>query len=364
MDEPNQDEGPQACIDGAPATLGDAAQRAAALLAGARRPLVAGLGGASTEAQRAAVGIADILRGVADWTTVAADRAAMLAFQTVGASAASWGEAAERTDLVVGWRCTPHPALNSATAYKVVVGSGGSPDDAGVDEVICLADGVDYEAIAVLRAIVAEIDLDPDRVLTITGVELAVWQALAVRLASAQYAVVVRSPELAGQGAPPIAAMTSLAQELHQSARVVTITNPAAGNRPGAENVLAWQTGFPLGVDFTRGYPRYGPGEYTTADLLERNEVDAALIVCQDEMSSLPPSAATNLRGLPRVVLTSQDDSLRGAEVEFRVASLHEGGGTYYRSDGLALPLDEVATSTIATAEDVLNQIRSCLVAP
>ena len=38
----------------------------------------------------------------------------------------------------------------------------------------------------------------------------------------------------------------------------------------GADNVLTWQTGYPFAVSLARGYPRFGPGEYTATDVLGR----------------------------------------------------------------------------------------------
>ena len=49
----------------------------------------------------------------------------------------------------------------------------------------------------------------------------------------------------------------------------------------GADNVVSWQTGYPFGVNFSRGHPRFNPGEFTTVDTLTRKEADAALIIAE-----------------------------------------------------------------------------------
>ena len=54
------------------------------------------------------------------------------------------------------------------------------------------------------------------------------------------------------------------------------------GNIAGAENVLTWQTGYPWAVNLARGYPRFNPGEYSTVQILDRGEPDAALIIASD----------------------------------------------------------------------------------
>ncbi len=78
------------------------------------------------------------------------------------------------------------------------------------------------------------------------------------------------------------------------------------GNATGAENVLTWQSGYPFAVNLARGYPRFGPGEYTAMDVLGRAECDAALIVAGDPMSLLAPAAREHLTRIPTIVLHSQ----------------------------------------------------------
>lgn len=323
---------------------------------------MAGLGGVSTEAQRVAVAIADRVGGVADWTTSARDAAGMLAFQTVGAVAASYGELAERADLLLYWGCPTEPlpspeqlpsdTIGDASQREVLVVSG-DPDH---QPSLQIKPGADYEAIHVLRAVDAGLELDEGGVQAATGVALQEWRLLAERLAGARYAVIVRGPSVAAGGAATVAALTQLAQQLHARARVAVASSRAMGNRLGAENVLAWQTGFPLAVDFGRGYPRYGPEEYDTQTVLSRGEVDAALVVDAAELETLDQIARNQLANLPRVVLQTDAGEAPSAEVTFRVAPLAESGGGYYRSDGLALRTGAAIDGAL-TAEQALRLI-------
>ncbi|KXB06138.1 hypothetical protein AKJ52_02530 [candidate division MSBL1 archaeon SCGC-AAA382C18] len=52
--------------------------------------------------------------------------------------------------------------------------------------------------------------------------------------------------------------------------------NPMRGhfNVAGANKVSSWLTGYPLGINFSRGYPIYGPGEFTTVDVLSKKELE------------------------------------------------------------------------------------------
>ena len=59
---------------------------------------------------------------------------------------------------------------------------------------------------------------------------------------------------------------------MNAHARFVCVPLGGPGNATGADNVLTWQTGYPFAVNLARGYPRFGPGEYTAMDVLGRGE--------------------------------------------------------------------------------------------
>ena len=45
----------------------------------------------------------------------------------------------------------------------------------------------------------------------------------------------------------------------------------------GFFGVLTWQTGYPFGVNFFAGYPRFNPGEFSGPAMLARGEIDRSL---------------------------------------------------------------------------------------
>ena len=67
-----------------------------------------------------------------------------------------------------------------------------------------------------------------------------------------------------------------LTAELNAFTKFAAIPMRDYGNEAGADNVMSWLAGYPFGIDFTRGYPRSNPGEFTAVDLLVRKEADAA----------------------------------------------------------------------------------------
>ena len=69
-------------------------------------------------------------------------------------------------------------------------------------------------------------------------------------------------------------ALLALTRDMNAYTRFVAKPNRGHGNVTGADNVVAWRTGYPFGVNHARGYPRFNPGEYTTSDTLARGEAD------------------------------------------------------------------------------------------
>ncbi len=105
---------PLARIDGAEAPLEAALDAAAAILEGARMPLIFGLGGTSCEAQREAVALADALGASIDTAGALLDGASRTTFPLLGASTATLGDVRDRAQVVVIWRADPassHPRL-------------------------------------------------------------------------------------------------------------------------------------------------------------------------------------------------------------------------------------------------------------
>ncbi len=136
-------------------------------------------------------------------------------------------------------------------------------------------------------------------------------------------------------------ALLLLVRDLSHHAHVVAVPLRREGNALGAEDVLAWQTGYPSAVSFARGFPRSSPGEFSAAGLLERGEADAALVIAFDPLGHLPPAAAEGLRAIPTVVVDPRPTATAYAA---RIALAPAAGGvhppgTAHRMDGGPRPL-------------------------
>jgi formylmethanofuran dehydrogenase subunit B len=150
-----------------------------------------------------------------------------------------------------------------------------------------------------------------------------------------------------------------LVRALHRHTKFALMPMRGHGNVTGIDNVLAWQTGYPFGVNFSLGYPRFNPGEYTVVDVFSRGEADAALIVASDPVSSLPDRAARRLAQVPTITLDAHEsETSRIARVAFTTATagIH-AEGTVYRMDNIPIQLRKVLFSPYPSDEEVLGRL-------
>ena len=354
--ERGADRPPAARVDGQAVSVDDAADAAAAILRQARAPLVYGLGQTSCEAQRRAVALSEAIGAVVD---PAGGGGAGLAHQAIGSSTAPCGEIRDRAELVVVWRADPalaNPRLLGRLRVErralVVVDARRTATAEEADTFIELDAAHDFEALWALRALVTGAPLDRDRA---AELPLDPLDDLARRLLGAGHVAVLHG----ALGELEALALFSLVRDLSRERHAVTLALRRDGNARGAEDVLAWQTGFPAAVSFARGYPRANPGELGAAALLERGEVDAALVIASDPLQQLPPAAADRLRELPVVVVDARPTATAAAaRVAFATAADGiEVRGTVHRMDGVPIPLRSPLAAERPGVEDVLSAI-------
>lgn len=157
-----------------------------------------------------------------------------------------------------------------------------------------------------------------------------------------------------------VKALLELVTRLNGPGRWYAMRMRVQGNVVGADSVLLWQTGYPFAVNMTRGYPRYGPGEFSAHGLLERGEVDACLLVGSETLRWFSPRAVAHLRQIPTVLLDPPDvEAAVSATVRLRTAipGIHLAG-TAYRMDGVPVSLRAVLPARYPSDEQVLGEIR------
>ena len=370
----------------APLDYHDGIDRAAEILHRADYPLVYGLSRSSTPGQRAAVELGDALRGVVDTTASLCHGPSIMALQEFGEVTCTLGEIRNRADLVIFWGCNPanshprHAERYSVTATGqllpggrddrkiVMIGSADQIDQWRLDHhgtqpdlTIAVPVGKDFELLARLNMLlqgkaVEEADDKIDSLMTMIracnygifffGVGLAETGSWG-------------GTERTGTGHINVAALLHLVAKLNAVTRFTARRMRLQGDVSGADNVLLWQTAYPFAVDFARGFPRYNPGEYTTNELLERGDVDAALLVGAETVQFLTPEARSHLEQIPTIVLDYPGaDKALDADVTFTTAvyGLH-AAGTAYRMENVPLNLKKMGDSELPTDETVLADI-------
>jgi len=370
---------PSCRIAGQPAAVAEGIQRAAQILAAAKYPLIYGLRDTTCEAQRIAVGIADWIGGTVDTTTSLNHGPSGVSFQGVGEVTCSLGEIANRGDLIIFWGSNPadtHPrhfaryslfpsgmfvprGRQDRTCVVIDVHQTKSAESA--DIFLRIKPGKDFEALWILRALAQGQPLDAAEVAEETGVPLSAWQDLIERMKRAGFGVILYGMVLTMTNGKHLnsEAVFALVRDMNAYTRFVARAMSAGGNVIGADNVLTWQTGYPFGVNLSRGYPRFNPGEYTAADMLARGETDAALIVTGDPMSDFAKPARDRLADIPFVSLDFRETSTsRAATVAFTTATYGiNTAGTVYRMDDVPIPLRPAIESPHPSDFDVLSGI-------
>lgn len=366
-------------IEGEPAPVEQGVERAAEILSNAKYPLIYGLSDTTSESQRVAVSIGDWIGANIDTTTSVCHGPSGMAFQGVGEVTCSLGEVRNRGDLIMFWGSNPaesHP--RHFTKYSlmpkgmflpngrkdrtcVVVDVRKTKSAKASDIFIPIKPRKDFEGLWTLRALCNGLELDPEVVKEETGVEMSIWQDLMERMKAAKFGVIFFGMGLTmtrGKHANS-EALLALTRDMNQHTRFVCKPNRGHGNVTGADNVVAWRTGYPFGVNMGRGYPRFNPGEYTASDVLARGEADAAMIIASDPMANFSQPAREHLGSIPYVAFDPKETpTTRSATVAFTVATYGINvPGTVYRMDDVPIPLRPAFESPHPSDFEILKGI-------
>ena len=377
---------PVCLIHGRPATVEEGIEKAAEILREAKYPLVYGMSETTTETQRVAVGIADWIGGIVDTPTSGCQGPTGMNLHGVGEVTSSLGEVQNRGDLIIFWGTDPaasHPrhfskyslepkglflpnGRSDRTCVVVDVQRTESADEA--DVFLQIKPGGDFEAIWILRALAAGIEVDPEQSERDTGLPLSAWRDLIIRMKAAKFGVLfyglgittTRSRHLNAE------ALLALTRDMNQFTRFVCKANRSHSNLAGADNVLTWRTGFPFSVSLAPGYPRFNPGEYSAEAVLARKEADAALIIASDPLTDIAPAAREHLASIPYIAVDFRDTpTMRGAAVAFHTATygIHVPG-TVYRLDDVPIPLRPALESPLPSDWEILRRIEQRVTNP
>lgn len=286
-----------AWIDGQAVERDEAIAAAAALLAGAHGPVIAGLC-AEAAALQAAFDLARAIGASLDPAAGSGLYADLGALAAGGAMTTTAAEARGRADLVLAlgaapWSsgllaelaAEPPPRGRAAGQSRALLALGG-PGDGGIQHVAYPADGAGLAAdIGLLRSLVAGRVAGPHPLAD-----------LAARLRAALYGVVVYDP--AEVGALGAEMLNGLVKDLNEVTRCFALPLGDAYQGRAAAQVAAWSTGQGPRVGFGRGTPEHDPWRFDAERQAASGEIDAALW-----LASLPAPLPAWTRTVPTVAL-------------------------------------------------------------
>ncbi|MEO8089243.1 MAG: hypothetical protein ABI703_02980 [Gemmatimonadales bacterium] len=362
-------------LAGKPATLEQALAEAASILSkpGGRQLVYLGPD-ITSQVQRVAVALADLLGAAVDSATSDAAAGGLLAAQRRGRATATLGEIRNRGDVLLFWGVDPdhrYPRFLSRYAlepvgtqvpngragrFVIAVNIGADKGPAGADLTITLEPSEEIAALSLMRAAVLDHPArDPSP-------NVAAAIGMIGRLTSARYAVLIHDaePTAVPRNSLRVDGLIALAQALNGPTRAALSSLRGGGNRAGAESVLTWQTGYPFAVDYSRGSPRYAPGD-RGLDRLIRGAFTAALVLGSP---GLDGEAAAALGGIETVAIgpgASQAPFVTRVAIDTGTAGIHEAG-TAYRMDEVPLSLRPPLTtqrSAVQTLEALLDAVRA-----
>ena len=218
----------------------------------------------------------------------------------------------------------------------------------------------DYEVIEALRCLVADQELDVDKV---GGVPVEYLKDVADAMVNCEFGVIffgLGMTQSAGRFRN-IEIAIALTRDLNRKTKFVISPMRGHFNVTGANVVFAWQTGYPYAIDFSQGYPQYNPGEFTTIDLLRRGDNDATLVISSDPGAHFPKAAMQNMMKHPLITINPDMNAIsRLGDVVFPTQWCGiEYEGTAYRMDHVPIMLRKVVEPPqgILNDEELLKKI-------
>ena len=379
MFEHDRIENPMIRKDGelVPVSYEEAIEAAAKILVNSRRTLSYGWCSTSCEAISKAIQLAEETGSLIDSTANVCHGPSALAAQEKGSPAATLGEIKNRADVLVFWGCNPvhaHPRHMSRYSSfskgfftekgrkgrKMVVIDVRKTDTAKLaDKYVEIDQGSDLLLITALRSAVnGHEDVIPE---TVAGISKEEVLELAETLKNAKFSCVFygmgvtqsRSKYKNGDG------VSSLISDLNQHSKAVMIGMRGHYNVTGFGQVATWETGFPMAIDFARGFPYYNPGETGANDVLVREEPDAAIIAAADAGAHFPQKAVMHLAKIPVIQIDPYaNPTTEIADVVIPAAVVGiEAEGTAYRMDAVSLRMKKLIDTEYKTDEQIAKDL-------
>ncbi|HDS63683.1 MAG TPA: formylmethanofuran dehydrogenase subunit B [Methanofollis liminatans] len=359
------------------ASINEAVEYTAQMLAKAKKPLMYGWSSTNCEAQSVGGEIAELCGAVVDNTATVCHGTTLIAVQDVGVPSCTLGEVKNRADRIIFWGCNPahaHPRHMSRysifprgfftgkghKARKMIVVDPRTTDTAKMADIhMQLEQGRDYELLSALRVALRGAPL-PEKV---AGIPRETIIDAAETLKSGRFVVIFFgmgvTQSLSKNHNIDIAIM--LTKDLNEHTKAAIMPMRGHYNVTGSGEVLGWQFGYPFSVDLSRGFARYNPGDSSSNDLLRRDEVDAVFVLGSDPGAHFPISSVKKIANLPSVCVDPHyTPTTAVCKLHMPVAFVGvEVGGCTYRMDAVPIHARKVvdAPEGMLTDEEFLKLV-------
>jgi len=369
-----------------PVTWDEALERAADILVSAKRPLLFMGSEASCEVYEVGLMIGEYLGAIVDSNTTIGNGPVVMGTQESGKVGTTEGQKKNRADLVVYWGTNPLESMpRQMSRYGVfprgywtkrgrfdrkviTVDPRKTPTTEASDLHIQLKPNSDYELISALLTLLHG-KTPHSSVEEITGVPISVMKQMLEMIKNCHFGVISVGLGLSssiGKHRNTEIAM-NLVKELNNYTKFTFGILRGYCNVAGFNQVASYMYGYPFGLDFTRGHPRYNPGEFTTVDVLREKDVDAALVICADLLNQIPADCAAYLAKIPMISLDILPcpTTIASKVMLPGVIDAIECAGTFYRLDDLPVHFEpfisspfEFTKSNESTLEQLFEKIK------
>ena len=373
-------------VDGEKVEWKEAIAKSAEILKNAKRPLIYIGSETSVEAMKVGLQIAEHLGGIIDNNVSMCHGPTVLGIQESGSPSSTIGEIKNRADTIVFWGANPmesHPCHESKRSVfpmgffrkrgrndrKLIVVDPRLTNTAKqADMYVRVKPNGDIPLINAMRAVLSGNELN-EFTEESSGVTPEEIKELIDVLVNSEFVAVFVGLGLASSRGKDknLATLFKFVAELNEHTKCVAMANRGHCNVAGFNQVCGWTTGFPFGVDFSEGYPRYNPGEFTTNDMLVRDELDAVLLCCADLGAHLPKRAVEKLAKVPLITidLSPCPSTMISDIVLPGVIDGMECEGSFYRLDNIPIrarkfvdPPFDFTTSNEDTLEQILEEVK------
>ncbi len=363
------------------ASWDEAIEMTARILANSERPLLFMGSETSTEAMEVGIHMAEFLGGIADSNSTVCHGPTTMGIQEAGRVGATAGQSKSRADLTVYWGSNPLESMPRHMSRYAVYPRGYWTQRGRFDRTVICVDprrsitaenadlhiqlnpNTDYELLSALLTLLH--GKRPHQTAEdVTGVSISEMEKMLDMMKSCNFGAIYVGLGIASSyGKHRNAEMAfNLVKELNSHTKFVIGALRGHCNVAGFNQIASYLYGFPFGLDFARGYPRYNPGEYTAVDVLREKDVDAAFILSADLVSHFPAACSEYLAQIPMacIDIAPCPTTMLSDVVLPGVIDAMECDGTFYRLDDVPIYFQPFTSSPFSFTEsnvDTMNQI-------